>query len=539
MAQMPKTSKIFEELLKNYFNTYYATHPSDATYVGLKSGEGKMNNVSLSSINRQQKQRQYALSKLDKIPPSALSNEQNLDRLAFRSRLLRECEDFERKKHALEPKGIDEVLEFLLQELQRSETEPKRAAKNIRSLLKESQRYLKQAAKLIDKPERVWLNIMISSFKASDSFFEALTKFLRNNGNEKKDNSLINLCKKACKEYYENILKKPLAIPGSFAIGRGILERRIRDELGLDYTVGQVEAIALSEIDRVGNQLKKEFTKLKKHNSSKSIVEAARCQWKPKGNLLDLYKKTNDKIIQKFKAADAITFPKGDSLKITLVPDFMAHVIPMAAYSPPGPFDKRQRGYFWVNDLGSKKKNKDEKLAELQQHFGLELTCAHEAYPGHHLQFITANSHPRKWRRVFDNHAIFYEGWTLWCEQMCVDLGVIKSPELKLQQLHDALWRCHRIIVDLRLQTKVYSYNQAVKHMQKHLGFTKARAEADVNWYTSSPAVPMSYWLGKLENARLYKKLVEGRNWPLKKFNDWLLSFGTLPQSWIEKYGLE
>lgn len=536
---MLKHSKFFEELLEEYFNNYYAKHPSDATYVGLISGEGKMNDLTFKSLNRQQKHRQDALARLDKIAPSALSNEQNLDRLAFRSRLLRECEDFELRKHALEPKGIDDVFEFLLRELQRGETEPKRAAKNIRSLLKNSQRYLGQAAKLIDKPERVWLNIMISSFKASDSFFEALTTFLKNNGNEKKDDSLVNFCQQACKGYYESIITKPLANPESFAIGSEMLQRRIRDELGLDYTVGQVEAIALSEIDRVSNLLKKTFKKLKKNQSPKSIVEAARCQWKPKDKLLTLYKKTNDKIIQKFKAAKAMTFPKGDSLKITLVPDFMAHVIPMAAYSPPGPFDKRQRGYFWVNDLGLKKKTKAEKLAELQQHYGLELTCAHEAYPGHHLQFIIANSHPRKWRRVFDDHAIFYEGWTLWCEQMCVDLGVIKSPELKLQQLHDALWRCHRILVDLRLQTKAYSYNQAVKHMQKHLGFTKARAEADVNWYTSSPAVPMSYWLGRLENARLYKKLVEGRNWSLKKFNDWLLSFGTLPQSWIEKYGLE
>ena len=23
------------------------------------------------------------------------------------------------------------------------------------------------------------------------------------------------------------------------------------------------------------------------------------------------------------------------------------------------------------------------------------------------------------------------------------------------------------------------------------------------------------------------------------KFNDWLLSFGTMPQAWIEKYGLD
>jgi hypothetical protein len=25
----------------------------------------------------------------------------------------------------------------------------------------------------------------------------------------------------------------------------------------------------------------------------------------------------------------------------------------------------------------------------------------------------------------------------------------------------------------------------------------------------------------------------------LQKFNDWLLSFGTLPQGWVEKYGLD
>jgi len=32
---------------------------------------------------------------------------------------------------------------------------------------------------------------------------------------------------------------------------------------------------------------------------------------------------------------------------------------------------------------------------------------------------------------------------------------------------------------------------------------------------------------------------VQGRGWSLKQFNDWLLSFGTLPQSWLEKYALD
>ena len=80
---------------------------------------------------------------------------------------------------------------------------------------------------------------------------------------------------------------------------------------------------------------------------------------------------------------------------------------------------------------------------------------------------------------------------------------------------------------------------QSVLPLRKHLGFTQARASADVNWYTAAPAVPMSYWLGRLENERLRVRLMDGRGWGLKQFNDWLLSFGTLPQAWLEKYGLD
>ncbi len=536
---MNSISRAFEALLDDYFNTFYLEHPADATHVGLSSGEGRFNLTTLSALRRQQARRRAALAKLDTVAPSALSNEQNLDRLAFRTRLLRECEEFDRGRHELDPGGIDVVLGFLLKELQRGEDKPKRAARNIRSLLRGTPRYLGQAARLVTRPERVWRGIMADAFKASEVFFDAVAGFLQANGSQRADATSLARAKRACQRYHDSVLAKRVAKPGSFAIGAAAMQRRIRDELGLDYTLGQVEAVALSEIDRVGSLLKKTCAKFGRNKSVEKIVESARTSWKPKGDLLSLYCKTNQEIIRKFKAAKAMTFPRGDSLSVTLVPEFMRHVIPMAAYSPPGPFDKRQRGYFWVNDLGLGKKTEAAKLAERQQHFGLELTCAHEAYPGHHLQFIFANAHPRKWRRVFDEHAVFYEGWTLWCEQMCVDLGIIKSPELKLQQLHDALWRCHRILVDLRLQTGAYSHGQAVSHMQKHLGFTKARAEADVNWYTGSPGVPMSYWLGRLENARLYRKLVEERGWPLRRFNDWLLSFGTLPQSWIEKYGLD
>jgi uncharacterized protein (DUF885 family) len=263
-----------------------------------------------------------------------------------------------------------------------------------------------------------------------------------------------------------------------------------------------------------------------------------RSEWRPAKPLIELYRAETQRVADGFGAAEAVTFPHGDELLVRAVPDFLRSVIPTAAYNPPGAFEKHQRGVFLVNDLSLTRTAAAEKLAEQQQHFGLPLTCAHEAYPGHHLQFVTANCHPRRWRRLFA-HAVFYEGWTLWCEQMMSDLRIDRAPWLRVQQLHDALWRVHRILVDARLQTRRYSPKQAAQHLQRHLGFTRARATAEINWYSAQPSVPMSYWLGRLENARLHRRLVEGRGWSLKRFNDWLLSFGTLPQAWIEKYGLD
>jgi uncharacterized protein (DUF885 family) len=425
------------------------------------------------------------------------------------------------------------VFGILLHELQRGEDEPARAKRNIRGILSEAPGFFARAAGMVVRPERVWRRIMQQSVAGAPAMFNAVDAFM-----EKGDARAIAATRRAVDKYRDAVMEKPLAPRNSFALGAKRLQRRVRDELGLDYTLGQVESLALAETKRVGGLLQQACARHGKRKSAEDIIEQARADWKPKGELLDVYRAETRRVADGFRAAKVVTFPRGDELQVRLVPEFLRHLYPTAAYSSPGPFEKRQRGIFWVNDLSLTKSSPADKLAEVQQHFGISLTSAHEAYPGHHLQFVTANTHARKWRPLFA-HAVFYEGWTLWCEQMMTDLRIDRSPWTKIIQLHDALWRVHRILVDLRLQSGRYTYEQGVQHLQRHIGFTQARAEADVNWYTSEPAVPMSYWLGRLENARLHKRLVHGRGWSLRKFNDWLLSFGTLPQSWLEKYGLD
>jgi uncharacterized protein (DUF885 family) len=536
---MNRTAKHFEGLLSRFFETLLHDNPTFSTIcAGLRDGEGKLGRVTPDFHNKRERERQAALRALEDVSPRELFGEQQLDRLALRSLLLKECEDYARARHALEPNAPDQLLNILLHELQRGDDQPRRAAGNLRSLLRQAPDFLDEAAAVVRNPERVWLRVMEQTAAGGMELLRGVGKFLQTAAPQAGDAALISAAGKAMQRYRERVKHRPPAPAGAFAIGATALQRRVREELGLDYTLGQVETLALGEVERVGKLLKGACARFDRNRSAEQIITEARSQWRPGKSLLGLYQAETRRIAAGFRQARAVSFPEGDVLQVKPVPEFLRAVIPTAAYQQPAAFTKAQRGVFWVNDLSLTKQTEAEKLAEQQQHFGLPLTCAHEAYPGHHLQFVTANHHPRRWRRLFA-HAVFYEGWTLWCEQMMADLRIDRSPWLPVQQLHDALWRCHRILVDLRLQSGRYSYEQAVRHLQRHVGFTRARAEADVNWYTAQPAVPMSYWLGRLENERLRQRLITGRGWSLLKFNDWLLGFGTIPQAWIEKYGLD
>ena len=535
---MNKTARRFEGLLDRYFERLLEDNPTFCTIcAGLRAGEGKLGRLTLEFHRKRERERQSALRALEGVSPRELTNEQQLDRLALRSLLLKECEDYARGRHALESIAPDQLLNILLHELQRGDDEPRWAARNLRSLLSQAPGFLAEAAAVVRTPERVWLRVMEQTVAGGMALLEGVGKFLESAGPQPGDQALIRAAGKAMQRYRDRVTERRPAPAGSFAIGAAALQRRVRDELGLDYTLGQVEALALGEVERVGELLKAACARFGRNRSAGEVIAEARSQWRPGKPLLELYQAETRRMAEGFRRARAVSFPEGDVLQVKPVPEFLRTVIPTAAYQQPPAFVKAQRGVFWVNDLSVTKQTAAEKLAEQQQHFGLPLTCAHEGYPGHHLQFVTANGHPRRWRRLFA-HAVFYEGWTLWCEQMMVDLKIDRSAWLPVQQLHDALWRCHRILVDLRLQTGRYSHEQAIRHLQWEVGFTRARAEADVNWYTAQPAVPMSYWLGRLENERLRQRLMAGRGWGLRRFNDWLLSFGTIPQGWIEKYGL-
>ena len=171
-------AKKFDALLAGYFRQTLAARPVWANHLGMRAAEGQLGEPSLKAIRADEKRRQQLLGDMDQLAPSALSAEQHLDRLAIRAMVMAECEDFDRGIHRLDPNAVDHVFGALLHELQRGEDEPTRARRNVRALLEQTPKHLRQAARLVDRPERVWRRVMDQTATGAGALFEAVRSFM-------------------------------------------------------------------------------------------------------------------------------------------------------------------------------------------------------------------------------------------------------------------------------------------------------------------------------------------------------------------------
>lgn len=402
-------------------------------------------------------------------------------------------------------------------------------AEDIRALAGDVPRFLDEGCSCLHRPVPLWTRLAArSSGHAAKFMEETAVQIAPLCPSPSRARKVFERAADAFRDYARRIGRIRTGPAGGFAVGKENFDFLLRERMGTDASAGELLAEGRRLVESATRELKREAAKFGRR-CAQDLLAQLRSEWQPaEATLLGEYRRVTADIKKRLSDSKIVGLPRGEQLKVVPVPDFLREQFPTAAYSAPGPFDHDQTGIFWVNDLSQQAPTAAARRAEIAQHFGLELTCAHEAYPGHHLQFIVQNRHPSRMRRMF-SHSIFYEGWTLWCEKLCVDKKIYRAPHARLIQLHDELWRAHRILVDIGLHTGGMSHAAATRHLMDHVGFTKARAAADVNWYTAAPTVPMSYLLGRREVERLFA----AHHGSLREFNDRLLSHGAVPFAWF------
>lgn len=525
-SNAPELHRAAEE----YFRAAWTIFPQDAAEAGLHGYRGRLGPNTPSTHRAYCDLLRRTLARIESLPSG--TGDDWTDRRAFLA-YLRTALFFHdaHPRWRIDPQthsgtAVNAVFHLLV----RHADDLRPVAADILGVIADIPRFLKEGRASLRKPVPLWTRLAARSSRHAATFLEqAAAQIVPLAESPTRARRLFVRAAGAFSDYAASLERMKTGPAGGFAVGRENFEFLIRERLGRDASAAELLAEGRRLVASITTEFRKEAKKFGRRPAHE-VLEDLRRGWTPAApDLLTEYRRATDGIKKLLTKAGIVTLPRSERLKVIPVPGFLREQFPTAAYSAPGPFDPDQTGLFWVNDLSATAGTDDARRAEIAQHFGLELTCAHEAYPGHHLQFIVQNRHPSRLRRMF-SHAIFYEGWTMWCEQLCIDRNIYRAPHARLLQLHDALWRAHRILVDIGLHTGGWSHAAATRHLVENVGFTRARAAADVNWYTAAPTVPMSYLLGRQEVLRHFAT----HRGSLREFNDHLLSQGAVPLAWTK-----
>jgi Bacterial protein of unknown function (DUF885) len=165
---------------------------------------------------------------------------------------------------------------------------------------------------------------------------------------------------------------------------------------------------------------------------------------------------------------------------------------------------------------------------------------AHEARPGHELQFDSMVEHGVSVARVrYAFNSTNVEGWGLYSEYL---VRPFMPLEGQLISLDYRLLRAARAFLDPELQSGKVTPEEAKRVLENDVVQSPAFAEEEVERYTyRAPGQANSYYYGytKLVALRKDTETAMGAKFSQKKFHDFILAQGLLPPDLLRKSVME
>jgi hypothetical protein len=165
---------------------------------------------------------------------------------------------------------------------------------------------------------------------------------------------------------------------------------------------------------------------------------------------------------------------------------------------------------------------------------------AHEARPGHELQFSTmVERGVSTARAIFAFNSANVEGWGLYAEAITEPY---MPPEGQLISLQLRLGRAARAFLDPELELGKTTPAAARALLEREVGYSSAFANSEVERYTfRSPGQATSYFYGYTRLVELRHELEAklGARFDLGRFDDWVVSQGLLPPELLRAAALK
>lgn len=161
---------------------------------------------------------------------------------------------------------------------------------------------------------------------------------------------------------------------------------------------------------------------------------------------------------------------------------------------------------------------------------------AHEARPGHEMQFTTMlRGGVSTARALFAFNSANVEGWALYAEAITKPYMPLEGQLISLQ---DRLLRAARIWLDPMLNLGLISADEAKRVLMEEVVLDDHNAQTEIDRYTfRSPAQATAYYYGyeNLQALRASTELKLKAKFDQREFHDFLLAQGLLPPEILKK----
>jgi uncharacterized protein (DUF885 family) len=168
-----------------------------------------------------------------------------------------------------------------------------------------------------------------------------------------------------------------------------------------------------------------------------------------------------------------------------------------------------------------------------------EAVAYHEGIPGHHMQLSVQQQLTAlpKFRIHGLGFTAYTEGWALYAEQLGKEVGFYQDPVSDYGRLSSELFRAVRLVVDTGIHSKGWSREQVVDFMRKSGAVDEPTIQSETDRYISWPGQALAYKLGqlKIREIRTYAEKELGSKFDVRTFHDEILNGGTLPLDLLEE----
>jgi uncharacterized protein (DUF885 family) len=528
----------FADFRVHYFKRYFDLNPIEAIHYGISGYDHLLRDYSDEIYQAEKTFAQESLKQLRSISLKGLTPDEIIDYALLEGRLTVENYEFAKEDYRLKwPDLYLPVSHVYILTVRPTNDVVGNMTRRLEQFPQVINRGIANLSRAEANPPRLWTEMALEAAKGGIKFLGNLAghpKIKDAQGDAERFQSALQTAQSAVEDFREFLQNELLPRShGSYAVGSEHYHLLLKKRHFLNHDAETLLALG----ERLFHDTKEELTTLADTLApGKTIEDAARAIQENHptfDELLPAYRKAMENARAFVRDRKLVSFPPRDELRVVPTPEFRRHEIPFAAYLSPSPQDTEQVGYYYVTPAA------DEDLLREHNWTGLENTSVHESYPGHHLQFTVANSVPEACTlpRLMNESSVFYEGWALYCEQLMQEEAFLQTPQHRFVMLKDRLWRALRIIIDVKTQTNRMSYDEAADLMVRELHFPRLQAQADLNWYSQSPAVPMGYALGWsiINQLRARQKDKLGSRFDLRAFHDRLLSSGSISLPLVEK----